>query len=197
MGRCIRASPTAADWSLELPNIFVTSTVGQSYRFTDTTAIFPEGTGLTGQFSDVVEEPGSATGAFWTSITAIASTRTTLAVRRNEVDFTIGSDQTYARIGYLRLNRNTDRRSRTCAIRKNCGWRRACCSAVTVDFRHCHRRPYRGRRTPSRWPTDGSRRHRLGIQYADECLELGLTWRRDYEQIGSFRKGAPSCFTWR
>jgi LPS-assembly protein len=33
-------------------------------------------------------------------------------------------------------------------------------------------------------------RHRLGVQYSDECLELGLTWRRDYEQIGSFRKGS-------
>ena len=24
-------------------------------------------------------------------------------------------------------------------------------------------------------------RHRLGIAYEDECLELGVTWRRDYE----------------
>jgi LPS-assembly protein len=33
-------------------------------------------------------------------------------------------------------------------------------------------------------------RHRLGILYEDDCLELGLTWRRDYERIGSFRKGS-------
>jgi LPS-assembly protein len=30
----------------------------------------------------------------------------------------------------------------------------------------------------------------LGIAYEDECLELGLTWRRDYERIGTFRKGS-------
>ena len=29
-----------------------------------------------------------------------------LAVRRNEVDLTVGTEQTYAQIGYLRLNRD-------------------------------------------------------------------------------------------
>jgi LPS-assembly protein len=33
-------------------------------------------------------------------------------------------------------------------------------------------------------------RNRLGISYEDECLELGLTWRRDYERLGDFRKGS-------
>ena len=33
-------------------------------------------------------------------------------------------------------------------------------------------------------------RHRIGIESEDACLELGLTWRRDYEQIGAFRKGS-------
>jgi len=33
-------------------------------------------------------------------------------------------------------------------------------------------------------------RNRLGIQYEDDCLQLGLSWRRDYEVIGNFRKGS-------
>ena len=33
-------------------------------------------------------------------------------------------------------------------------------------------------------------RHRLGVTYEDECLELGLSWKRDYERIGEFRKGS-------
>jgi LPS-assembly protein len=33
-------------------------------------------------------------------------------------------------------------------------------------------------------------RSRLGIEYEDDCLQLGVTWRRDYEQIGTFRKGS-------
>jgi LPS-assembly protein len=32
-------------------------------------------------------------------------------------------------------------------------------------------------------------RNRLGIEYEDECLAIGVTWRRDYERIGAFRKG--------
>ena len=33
-------------------------------------------------------------------------------------------------------------------------------------------------------------RHRLGITYEDECLELGLSWKRDYERLGEFKKGS-------
>jgi LPS-assembly protein len=32
-------------------------------------------------------------------------------------------------------------------------------------------------------------RDRLGIQYEDDCIQIGVTWRRDYEKIGAFRKG--------
>ncbi|HKX23315.1 MAG TPA: LPS-assembly protein LptD, partial [Rhizorhapis sp.] len=32
-------------------------------------------------------------------------------------------------------------------------------------------------------------RHRLGIAYQDDCLEMGLTWRRDYQQAGDARRG--------
>jgi LPS-assembly protein len=33
-------------------------------------------------------------------------------------------------------------------------------------------------------------RHRLGITYEDDCLELGVAWKHDYERIGEFRKGS-------
>ena len=32
-------------------------------------------------------------------------------------------------------------------------------------------------------------RHRVGIAYTDECLDIGLTWRRDYEDTGDARAG--------
>jgi LPS-assembly protein len=32
-------------------------------------------------------------------------------------------------------------------------------------------------------------RHRLGIAYEDDCLELGVTWRRDYQNTGDARRG--------
>ncbi len=33
-------------------------------------------------------------------------------------------------------------------------------------------------------------RHRLGITYEDECLELGVAWKRDYERVGEFKAGS-------
>ena len=32
-------------------------------------------------------------------------------------------------------------------------------------------------------------RHRLGVAYEDDCLRLGVTWRRDYERTGDARSG--------
>ena len=32
-------------------------------------------------------------------------------------------------------------------------------------------------------------RHRLGIAYDDDCLSIGLTWRRDYQDTGDARRG--------
>jgi LPS-assembly protein len=37
-------------------------------------------------------------------------------------------------------------------------------------------------------------RHRLGLAYDDECIELALTWRRDYETSGDFRRGNTFLF---
>ena len=37
-------------------------------------------------------------------------------------------------------------------------------------------------------------RHRASINYEDDCLELGLSWKRDYERIGDFRKGSTFSF---
>ena len=32
-------------------------------------------------------------------------------------------------------------------------------------------------------------RHRLGVTYEDDCLRLGLTWKRYYETTGDARRG--------
>jgi LPS-assembly protein len=180
-----------ADWSLELPNVFISSTVGQSYRFTDTTAIFPEGTGLTGQFSDVVGRTRIRYGRFLDLTHRYRVDKDNLAIRRNEIDLTIGSAQTYAQIGYLKLNRNTDpaiedlRDSEELRVEARILFKRywSVFGTAIVDLTDKKEDPLS--------LADGWQpvRHRLGIQYADDCLELGLTWRRDYEQIGSFRKG--------
>jgi len=38
-------------------------------------------------------------------------------------------------------------------------------------------------------------RHRLGVQYEDDCLRLGLTWKRDYQDTGDARAGNSFLLT--
>jgi LPS-assembly protein len=37
--------------------------------------------------------------------------------------------------------------------------------------------------------------HRLGVQYEDDCLRLGLTWKRDYQNTGDARRGNSFLLT--
>jgi LPS-assembly protein len=38
-------------------------------------------------------------------------------------------------------------------------------------------------------------RHRLGVQYEDDCLKLGVTWKRDYQDTGDARSGNSFLLT--
>jgi LPS-assembly protein len=180
------------DWSLDRPNLSVNGTVGQSYRLVDRPGIFPEGTGLTARVSDIVGRVGVRYGRFIDFTERFRVDKDTLAVRRNEVDLTIGTTQTYAQVGYLRLNRDID--------------------PTIEDLRDVEELRLAGRVLFNRyWSIFGATvidltdraedplsladgfdpvRSRLGIQYEDDCLQIGLTWRRDSQRIGTFRTGS-------
>jgi LPS-assembly protein len=180
------------EWSLDRANVGVTTTVGQSYRFANRTGIFPEGTGLKDRVSDIVGRTRLRYGRFIDLTHRFRVDKDNLAVRRNEVDLTVGSEQTYAQIGYLKLNRNIDpaiedlRDKEELRLAARALFRRywSIFGTTVIDLTDKHEDPLS--------LADGFEpvRHRLGVQYEDECLQLGLTWRRDYEQIGSFRKGS-------
>jgi len=180
------------DWTLERPNLSISTTIGQSYRITRRPGIFPEGTGLTDRFSDFVGRTRVRYGRLVDITHRFRVDKDNFAVRRNEVDLTVGSDETYAQIGYLRLNRDI--------------------SAAIEDLRDKEELRFAGRVKFARyWSVFGATvldltneaedplsladgfvpvRHRLGINYEDECIELGVSWRRDYERFGDFRKGS-------
>ena len=180
------------DWALDRPNLSIATTVGQSYRIRRHPTIFPEGTGLSDRFSDIVGRTRVRYGRLIDLTHRYRVDKSSLAVRRNEIDLTVGTEQTYAQIGYLRLNRDI--------------------SAAVEDLRDKEELRFAGRLKFARyWSLFGATvldltgrgedplsladgfepvRQRLGIAYEDECLELGLSWRRDYERIGDFRKGS-------
>ena len=184
------------DWLLQIPNFEISSTIGQSYRLTRNPAIFPEGTGLTDRFSDYVGRTRVRYGSFLDIVHRFRVDKDNFAVRRNEIDLIVGSDQTYAQIGYLRLNRDIspavedlrDKEELRLAGRVKFERYWSIFGATVLDLT--------GKDEDPLSLADGYEpvRHRLGINYEDECIDIGLQWRRDYERIGDFRKGTTFSF---
>ena len=69
-------------------------------------SIFPDGTGLTDRFSDIVGRTRVRFGRLIDITHRFRIDKDNLALRRNEVDLTVGTDLTYVQIGYFRLNRD-------------------------------------------------------------------------------------------
>ena len=180
------------DWFYDRPNLSISATVGQSYRLNARPTIFPEGTGLTDRFSDIVGRTRFRYGRFIDLTHRYRLDKDNLAVRRNEVDLTVGSDQTYVQIGYLRLNRDIDptvedlrdREELRLAGRVKFARYWSVFGATVLDLTGKDEDPFS---LADGWEPV---RNRLGIAYEDDCLELGVTWRRDYERLGEFRKGS-------
>ena len=179
------------DYAYDAPNVAVAATVGQSYRVTRRGAGFPDGTGLNGRSSDIVGRASVKFRDFVTFTERFRLDKDSLAVRRNEVDATIGSKSTYAIVGYLRLNRNIpftledlrDREEIRLAGRVAITKYISVFGSTIIDLTDRAEDP-----TSS---VDGYEpvRHRLGIAYTDECIDLGFTWRREYQSSGDARAG--------
>ena len=119
-----------------------------------------------------------------------------LAVRRNEIDATVGSNSTYAQIGYLRLNRNIgqgledlrDREEVRVGGRFQIDGYWSVFGSAIIDLTDSTEDPIS--------QSDGFTpvRHRLGVAYDDGCLSMGVTWRYDYEDTGDARRGSTFLF---
>jgi LPS-assembly protein len=180
------------EWSLERKNLSADANIGQSYRLSTRIGIFPQGTGLTDRMSDVVGRARIRYGRLIDITDRFRLDKDSLAVRRNEVDLTVGTTQTYAQVGYLRLNRDIDPNIEDLRDREELRFAArilfarywSVFGATVVDLTDKSEDPLS--------EADGFEpvRNRLGILYEDECLSLGLSWRRDYGQVGAFRKGS-------
>ena len=185
-----------ADWALGLPGLAIAANIGQSYRLDPRPSILPDGTGLSDRFSDVVGRANVRLRDYIAFTYRFRIDKDDLALRRSEVDATVGSDSTYATVGYLKLNRDI-------SILEDLQDREELRAAGRVQFKRF-------------WSVFGSTvidltdraedplstangfspiRHRLGVAYEDDCLELGLTWKRDYRSTGDARRGNSFLLT--
>jgi LPS-assembly protein len=181
-----------AEWNYQRPRLEMSAVVGQSYRLTNEPTILPPGTGLSDRFSDIV---GRVTLKYskWLEITErYRLDKNDFHIRRNEVDATIGSSKTYFLVGYLRLNRNIDTSIEDLRDREEIRlggriqlarfW--SLYGSTVVDLT--------GKSDDPTSVSDGFQpvRQRVGLTYEDECLSLGLSWRRDYDPTNDGRRGS-------
>lgn len=179
------------DWTYVRPRIELAGNIGQSYRLSSEPGILPPGTGLSGRFSDYVGRFSVRYGGLVELTERLRLDKDSLAIRRNEVDATIGSTGTYALIGYLRLNRNIDtsiedlrdRAELRLGGRLQIARYWSIFGSAIIDLTT--------RRDDPTSLSDGFSqvRDRLGLSYDNECISLGITWRRDHDPTGDARRG--------
>lgn len=179
------------DWQLQRPGWRIDSTIGQSYRLSDEPTLFPEGTGLTDRFSDFVGRTEVRFRDFVSVTHRFRLDKDSFQIRRNEIDATVGTHRTYVEVGYLRLDRDIDFTFEDLQDREELRaagriafaryWSLFGSAVVNLTDRE---------EDPS-FTSDGFEplRTRLGIAYADDCLEFGLTWRRDYVAVADAQQG--------
>ena len=178
------------DWKLRRPGWEFFTTLGQSYRLDNDREILPDGTGLSEKVSDFVGRTEIRFRDFVKLTHRYRLDKDNLAVRRNEFDATVGSSRTYAEIGYLRLDRNI-------TSVEDLQDREELRTAVRVAFANYWSVFGSGvfnltdREEDPTLSSDGFQpiRTRLGLAYQDDCLEMGVTWRRDYVSAGDARRG--------
>ncbi len=184
------------DYSLLTNDLSIHANIGQSYSFTKEATIFPDGTGLSRQLSDIVGRTDVRFKNFVRLTHRYRLDKDGFKVRRNEIDALVGSEKTYAEIGYLRLNRDIssavedlrDREELRAGARVAFARYWSVFGSAIVDLTDGEEDLLAD--------NDGFRpiRHRLGVAYDDECISLGLTWRRDYQQVGDAQRGNSFLF---
>ncbi len=183
------------DWNLRSGDFSVDATIGQSYRLSNRASILPDGTGLSEKLSDIVGRTSIRYKDFVTLTHRFRLDKDDFAIRRNEIDATIGTRSTYVQAGYLRLNRDistiedlADREEIRLAGRVRVARYWSIFGSTIIDLT--------GKQEDPLAISDGFDpiRHRIGIAYDDDCLSIGLTWRRDYQPTGDARKGNSFLF---
>jgi LPS-assembly protein len=183
------------DWAVRGKNMTFDFNIGQSYRLSNQVGIFPDGTGLSGKTSDVVGRSEVRLREFIKLTHRFRLDKSSFAVRRNELDATVGTRGTYAQIGYLKLNRDintvedlADREEIRLAGRVRVARYWSIFGSTIIDLTSTKEDPLS--------LSDGFDpiRHRLGLAYDDDCLSMSITWRRDYNPTGDARRGNSFLF---
>jgi LPS-assembly protein len=183
------------EYALDLPHFSLRSEIGQTYRFSGNLGIFPDGTGLSDKTSDIVARATVRYGSFVSFTERLRLDKTSLAVRRNEADVTLGSAKTYIEAGYIHLARHIDpaiedlrdheelRLGGRIALLKR--W--SLYGSTTIDLTGPAEDPTDPLANPDDFDPVQSR---IGLDYSDDCFEFSINWHREYNEFGDGRRGS-------
>lgn len=158
--------------------------VGQSIRFNDEEVVFPEGSGLTGRFSDIVGRWDISIDGLIDIAHRFRLDKNSLTLRRNEIDASIGGDKHKLTVGYFQLKRN--RQAEGLEDREEI--------RVTGEFRIKGNWTFFGNITQDLTTGRSGVAHGAGLLYRDECLEFSLAWRKSFTQDRDIVPGSSINF---
>ncbi len=171
-------------WTLETAKIRSEILLGQSYRFVRQEGLFPDGSGLSGNFSDVVGRWDLAIGNTIDIAHRFRLDKNSFRIRRNEVDVALTVARGRLSVGYFQLNRN----------REFAGLEDREEVRASAQFRIKNNWSLFGNLT--RDLTGGNRpvSHGIGLLYMDECLEVSLGWRKSFTSDRDIVPGSSVTF---
>jgi len=192
------------EYALDLPRFSLRSDIGQSYRLSNRASILPPGTGLSGKTSDIVGRATVRYGNFVSVTERFRLDKNNFAVRRNEIDATLGSANTYLEVGYLNLNRHIDpsiedlrdHEEVRLGARLAIGKRWSLFGSSTIDLTNDTQTLTQSQSQTLQDLEDGFDpvKSRVGIAYEDDCFEASVQWRRNYAAFGDARYGDSFLF---
>ena len=183
------------EYSLLRPRFALSTQVGQSYRFNPQVSDFPQGAGLTGNVSDIVARTVIQFGRLLEFTQAVRLDKDSFLVRTNEVDVLFGSSKSYITVAYAKFNRDAgiedlvDREEVRIGGRVQLGRFWSVFASSIVDLTSTFEDP-----TTNKDGFDPVR-HRIGVEYEDECFRIGFSWRHDYTFDRDFAPGNTYLFT--
>ena len=161
--------------------------------------LLPDGTGLTDRVSDIVGRTELRFRDFVSITHRFRLDKDGLAVRRNEIDATVGSRSTYvlARLSAAQPQHRPGARGSAGPRGSRASAARVAVRALLVGVRLDRDRPHRSQRGPAVARPTASSRCATGSASPMRTIACGLalTWRRDYQDTGDARRGNSFLLT--
>lgn len=186
-------------WRYESGDITTDILIGQSWRITGDDVVLADGVGLEGNFSDIVGRTNISYKNWIDFEHRYRLDGKSFELRRNEFDVTFGDETKRLRIGFVDLNRdlafiNREDRSEIRVdgfykIDQNWkltgGWVRRLEDTTLLNF---------STGLPTQTQRAGPVEYSVGIEYENECIQLGLRLRETFTRDRDVEPGTSIMF---